>query len=441
MRILCFLLAILLLFSGCVLAEDTAAAPKEPMSEYGSVQSNLGQVNLRAKPSASSDRVRLLNNYDQARILDTVKGDDGKTWYYVDYNGQLGYIHGDYFQVLTQKEYALTQGGSQSFLAPGQQFFTYDEENVIPPAYEVPGYVNQLLFIAERELGYKEETSGVTKYGIWSGDSKAEWCAEYLCWSVYQTDKLYSTRLFNAIYPNYSGNNTGRDWFLEQGRYVARRGMVPGWGSQWYKGENTLMQENSYIPQPGDWIFLSTASTGDTIHVAMVTHCTYDENGTPNAMNAAWGGIYDTNQVMVCLADDHKTTENIKKAGAFTVSFATAKTVAACDYVGIVSANNVPDKFAKAGFHAVKSEYVNAPIIDEYPLAMECKVVELIERENDGAFVVGEIVNAVADPAILTDGKIDIKKLNPLVWDGSSFNYYTIADSVGKAWNSGMALK
>ena len=279
MRILCFLLAILLLFSGCVLAEDTAAAPKEPMSEYGSVQSNLGQVNLRAKPSASSDRVRLLNNYDQARILDTVKGDDGKTWYYVDYNGQLGYIHGDYFQVLTQKEYALTQGGSQSFLAPGQQFFTYDEENVIPPAYEVPGYVNQLLFIAERELGYKEETSGVTKYGIWSGDSKAEWCAEYLCWSVYQTDKLYSTRLFNAIYPNYSGNNTGRDWFLEQGRYVARRGMVPGWGSQWYKGENTLMQENSYIPQPGDWIFLSTASTGDTIHVAMVTYCTYDDNG------------------------------------------------------------------------------------------------------------------------------------------------------------------
>ena len=197
----------------------------------------------------------------------------------MDYNGQLGYIHGDYFQVLTQKEYALTQGGSQSFLAPGQQFFTYDEENVIPPAYEVPGYVNQLLFIAERELGYKEETSGVTKYGIWSGDSKAEWCAEYLCWSVYQTDKLYSTRLFNAVYPNYSGNNTGRDWFLEQGRYVARRGMVPGWGSQWYKGENTLMQENSYIPQPGDWIFLSTASTGDTIHVAMVTHCTYDENG------------------------------------------------------------------------------------------------------------------------------------------------------------------
>jgi len=94
---------------------------------------------------------------------------------------------------------------------------------------------------------------------------------------------------------------------------------------------------------------------------------TYDEQGKPNAMNAAWGGIYDTNQVMVCLADDHKTTDNIKKTGAFTVSFATAKAVAPCDYVGIVSANDEPDKFAKAGFHATKSDHVNAPIIDELP--------------------------------------------------------------------------
>ena len=97
----------------------------------------------------------------------------------------------------------------------------------------------------------------------------------------------------------------------------------------------------------------------------------YDENGKPNAMNAAWGGIYDTNQVMVCLADDHKTTDNIKKTGAFTISFATAKTVVPCDYVGIVSANDEPDKFAKAGFHAIKSEKVNAPIIEELPKVME----------------------------------------------------------------------
>lgn len=280
MRILSFILVFLFLVSGCALAEDalSAAAP-EAMSEYGTVQSNLGQVNLRAKASVSSERLRILNNYDTARILSTVRGDDGKTWYQIDFEGLVGYIHGDYFHVMTQKEYALRQGGSQGFLAPGESFFTYDEENVIPPAYEVPGYVNQLLYIAEQELGYQEETNGVTKYGIWSGDSKAEWCAEYLCWCVFQTDKLYATQLFNKLYPNYSGNNTGRDWFLQQGRYVARRGMVPGWGSQWYKGDSSVMPENSYVPQPGDWLFLSTASTGDTIHVAMVTHCAYDAEG------------------------------------------------------------------------------------------------------------------------------------------------------------------
>lgn len=275
MRTLSFLLVMMMLFS-CCMAEETA---KEPLSDYGFVKSNLGQVNLRAKASSSSERLRLLNNYDQAMILGSVQGDDGKTWYHVDYNGQQGYIHGDYFEVMTIREWALTQGGDQSFLSPGENYFTYDEENVLPPAYEVPGYVNQLLFIAEKELGYQEEANGVTKYGIWSGDSKAEWCAEYLCWCVYQTDKLYASKLFNTVYPNYSGNNTGRDWFLQKGRYVARRGLVPGWGSQWYKGESTVMPENSYIPQPGDWLFLSTASTGDTIHVAMVTHCTKDDAG------------------------------------------------------------------------------------------------------------------------------------------------------------------
>ena len=119
----------------------------------------------------------------------------------------------------------------------------------------------------------------------------------------------------------------------------------------------------------------------------------YDENGVPNAMNAAWGGIYDTNLVMVCLADDHKTTENIKKSGAFTISFATADRVAACDYVGIVSANDTPDKFARAGFHATKSELVNAPLIDELPMAVECKLLKF----NEDGICIGEIVNISAD--------------------------------------------
>ena len=110
---------------------------------------------------------------------------------------------------------------------------------------------------------------------------------------------------------------------------------------------------------------------------------TYDENGIANAMNAAWGGIYDTDQVMLCLSHNHKTTENIKRSGAFTVSFATAKTVAACDYVGIVSANDVSDKFARAGFHATRSEFVNAPLIDELPVALECELIKFNETSED----------------------------------------------------------
>ena len=165
---------------------------------------------------------------------------------------------------------------------------------------------------------------------------------------------------------------------------------------------------------------------------------TYDENGAPNAMNAAWGGIYDTNLVMVCLADDHKTTENIKKTGAFSVSFATAKTVVPCDYVGIVSANDVPDKFEKAGFHAEKSELVNAPLFDELPLALECK---LISYDEDTCRLVGEIVNVCADESILTDGKIDLTKFEPITYDPVHHTYRKLGDVVGKAFSDGTKLK
>ena len=163
---------------------------------------------------------------------------------------------------------------------------------------------------------------------------------------------------------------------------------------------------------------------------------TYDGEGTPDVMMAAWGGQYEGNQVCFQLSS-HKTTENIRLNKAFTLSYADARTVAESDYFGIASGRDVKDKVAAAGFTCTKSQNVNAPIIDQYPLAMECKVVEMIERGEGGAFVVGEIVNAVADPSILTDGKIDIKKLDPVAWDASSLNYITLADSVGKAWHSG----
>ena len=165
---------------------------------------------------------------------------------------------------------------------------------------------------------------------------------------------------------------------------------------------------------------------------------TYDENGKPNAMNAAWGGIYDTNQVMLCLSHSHKTTENIKKTGAFTVSFATSGTVVPCDYVGLVSANDHADKFEKAGFHATKSKDVNAPIIEELPMTLACKLVKF----NEDGICIGQIVNVSADESILdADGKIDAAKLDPISFDAASNAYWNLGKKVGQAFSDGKKIQ
>ena len=165
---------------------------------------------------------------------------------------------------------------------------------------------------------------------------------------------------------------------------------------------------------------------------------TYDENGVPNAMNAAWGGIYDTNLVMVCLADEHKTTANIQATGAFTISFATAETVASCDYVGLVSANDEPNKLAKAGFHTTKSEFVNAPVIAELPVTLECKLLKF----NEDGICIGEIVNVSAEEHVLgEDGRIDAKKLNPIIYDSAAHAYWSLGEKVGKAFSDGKRLQ
>ena len=163
---------------------------------------------------------------------------------------------------------------------------------------------------------------------------------------------------------------------------------------------------------------------------------TYDENGKPNLMNAAWGGQYDANQVMLCLSS-HKTTDNIKVTGAFTVSFATASTVVPCDYVGIVSANKEPNKMEKAGFTTVKSEFVNAPIINELPLTLECKFLKCNEDGN----VIGQIVNVSADESILTDGNMDYKKLDAIIFDPAAAAYIRFGEKVGNAFKDGAKLK
>ena len=163
---------------------------------------------------------------------------------------------------------------------------------------------------------------------------------------------------------------------------------------------------------------------------------TYDEYGNPDVMMAAWGGQCDMDQVGFRLSP-HRTTTNIRNTREFTLSFATQRDVAQSDYFGIVSANDVPDKIARAGFTVTKSTRVNAPIINEYPLTLECRVVEILERENEGCFVIGKIVNTIADPSILTDGRIDLDKLQPVVFDMATLSYRSVGGIVGKAWGSG----
>ena len=162
---------------------------------------------------------------------------------------------------------------------------------------------------------------------------------------------------------------------------------------------------------------------------------TYDENGVPNAMNAAWGAITDMNEISISMAE-HKTTENLAKTGAFTVSMATEDTVIPCDYVGVESAHRTPDKFAKAGFHAEKSSHVNAPLIKELPMALECKV-----KSFENGILVGEIVNVNADESILTNGKIDPQKLKPISYEPVNSTYIGLGKVVGKAFSDGLKLK
>lgn len=153
------------------------------------------------------------------------------------------------------------------------------EETVIRPQWRVPDYVTWLLEIAGNEVGYKEGAHGYSKYGEYWGDPYAQWCAEYLCWSVDQVDKTHGTALLHNTYPLYSGQNTGMRWFIKQGRYIARNGNLENWGYQWFKGEDEFLKAGEYIPQPGDWVFFTWTSDTDTDHVAMVEYCTMDDAG------------------------------------------------------------------------------------------------------------------------------------------------------------------
>lgn len=166
---------------------------------------------------------------------------------------------------------------------------------------------------------------------------------------------------------------------------------------------------------------------------------TYGKDDIPDAMNAAWGGISDDTQVSICLSAGHKTVKNILERKAFTISMADADYVKECDYVGIVSANNVPDKIERSGFHITKSEYVDAPLIDELPMALECR---LISYDSQSGRLIGEIINVNADEKILnSEGNIDPMKLRPITFDPINNAYNVIGEKVGNAFKDGSALK
>ena len=165
---------------------------------------------------------------------------------------------------------------------------------------------------------------------------------------------------------------------------------------------------------------------------------TYGEDGKANAMNAAWGGLSEENEISVCISPDHKTTENILKSGAFTVSMADAAHVKECDYVGVVSGNKVPDKMEKAGFHTVKSEFVNAPVIEELPMAVEC-ILKSYDEET--CRLVGEIVNVSVSEEFLDEkGKVDVKRMRPITYDPINHEYLVLGEKAGNAFKDGLTI-
>ena len=164
---------------------------------------------------------------------------------------------------------------------------------------------------------------------------------------------------------------------------------------------------------------------------------TYNDDNSANAMNAAWGGVSDTNEIMICLAK-HRTTDNILKRKAFTVSFADEEHVAECDYVGLVSGNEVPNKLEKVKFHTTKSSIIDAPLIDELPVALEC---ELISYDDSTGHLFGSIKNVSVDEKIMTDGKVDLSKYHPVMFDGLNHEYRRIGDKVADAFKIGKTIE
>ncbi len=167
---------------------------------------------------------------------------------------------------------------------------------------------------------------------------------------------------------------------------------------------------------------------------------TYNEDGSVNVMNAAWGTMQDRGYVALNLTESHKTVKNIKARKAFTVSIADAAHVTEADYFGVVSGNRETKKFEKSGLSAVKAETVDAPVINEFPLCLECEFIEYQNNEY-GVGVIGKVVNITADESVMKEGKIDMSLVNAIAFDPYTHGYYKVAERIGEAFRDGLKLK
>ena len=168
---------------------------------------------------------------------------------------------------------------------------------------------------------------------------------------------------------------------------------------------------------------------------------TYNEDGTPNAMNAAWGGQWDAKEIMISMGI-HATTENLARCADFTVAFATKETLVASDYVGIVSGKNDPQKMNKTGWTPVKAENVNAPVFTDFPMTMECRIKEKMDESEDGYYILAEVVNILVDEKYLdAAGNPDVAKMNLITYEPVSHSYFALGDKVGNAFSEGKKLK
>ena len=168
---------------------------------------------------------------------------------------------------------------------------------------------------------------------------------------------------------------------------------------------------------------------------------TYNEDGLPNAMNAAWGGQWDMKEIMISMGK-HQTTKNLNRNGEFTVAFATTDTMIASDFVGVVSAKNDPEKMSKTGWEFIKAEKVNAPVFTCFPMTLECRIKEKIDESADGYYIIAEIVNILVDENYLAeDGKPDIEKMQLIIFDPIHHGYIQLGKKVGQAFSDGKVLK